>query len=103
MTVREYAEIFSDMLHCTECYRCKANGILCHNISYPKINIEPWRNYPNIYNKLNCTYNSPGKCKDCALNNQGICKSCTVNNRRLYDQEIERFLQTATGEVEIYE
>lgn len=106
MTVKEYAEIFSDMFHCTECYRCKSDSILCHNYSRPKteINIEPWKDYPNIYCKLKCMYKSFRACDKCIFNDQGICMGgYSESSLRLFDQEIEQFMRNTTGEVEIYE
>lgn len=103
MTVREYAEIFSDLIHCSECYMCKAQGVICQNCDRPKINIEPLKDYPFIYHKLKCQYNSYNKCNSCPLNKKGSCTSRTSEIFRIFDQEIGQFLQTATGEVEIYE
>lgn len=103
MTVREYAETFSNMLHCTECYRCKSDDVLCHNFTRPEVNIEPWKDYPNVYRKLQCIYKSYRKCNGCFFNKEGICASFSSENLRVFDQEIGQFLRTATGEVEIYE
>lgn len=107
MTAKEYAETFSDMFYCTECNRCKADGPLCHNSNRSKVNLEPWKNYPNIYRRLHCIYKYKegwGECGKCFFYDakQHIPMCNKAETMRTIDQEIEQFIRNTTGEVEVY-